>query len=213
MKTKKSHYIQDLILEGEHEHQDFKYQISDARKIARSISAFANNSGGHLLVGVKDNGRIVGVSSDEEIYMMHSAAMRYCRPAASIQFDTLRVHGKTVVVVTVPVAHRKPVTAPTEDGDYRAFVRVKDENVVASPVHLRLWHDEQSAAGVMLSYSDEESVFLRSMEEGGPLSLNSLVRRSTMGRYRIVSLLARLIRFGVVRCEWKDNGWIYSLCK
>ena len=35
MKPKKSHYIQDLILEGEHEHQDFKYQITDARKIAR----------------------------------------------------------------------------------------------------------------------------------------------------------------------------------
>ena len=51
-------------------HQDFKYQITDARKIARSISAFANNSGGHLLVGVKDNGSIVGVSSDEEIYMI-----------------------------------------------------------------------------------------------------------------------------------------------
>ena len=40
---KSRHYIQDLIEEGEHEHQDFKFQISDARKIARSISAFANN--------------------------------------------------------------------------------------------------------------------------------------------------------------------------
>ncbi|MDY5609301.1 MAG: putative DNA binding domain-containing protein, partial [Sodaliphilus sp.] len=53
MKTKD--YILQLIDEGEHEHQDFKYQISDAKKIARSISAFANNSGGRLLVGVKDN--------------------------------------------------------------------------------------------------------------------------------------------------------------
>ena len=208
-----SEQLLEWISEGEHQCQDFKYRVSDAAKLARSVSAFANTDGGRLLIGVRDDGVISGVRSDEEIYMMHSAAMRYCRPAASIHFDTLRVHGKTVVVVTVPVAQRKPVTAPTEDGDYRAFVRVKDENVVASPVHLRLWHDEQSAAGVMLSYSDEESVFLRSMEEGGPLSLNSLVRRSTMGRYRIVSLLARLIRFGVVRCEWKDNGWIYSLCK
>ena len=207
-----SEQLLEWISEGEHQCQDFKYRVSDAAKLARSVSAFANTDGGRLLIGVRDDGVISGVRSDEEIYMMHSAAMRYCRPAASIQFDTLRVHGKTVVV-TVPVAHRKPVTAPTEDGDYRAFVRVKDENVVASPVHLRLWHDEQSVAGVMLSYSDEESVFLRSMEEGGPLSLNSLVRRSAMGRYRIISLLARLIRFGVVRCEWKDNGWIYSLCK
>ncbi len=203
----------EWISEGEHQCQDFKYRVSDAAKQARSVSAFANTDGGRLLIGVRDDGVISGVRSEEEIYMMHSAAMKYCRPSASIQFDTLRIHGKTVVVVTVPVAHRKPVTAPTEAGEYRAFVRVADENVVASPVHLRLWHDEQSAAGVMLSYSDDESAFLSSMESGGPLSLNSLVRRSRMGRYRIISLLARLIRFNVVKCEWKDNGWIYSLYK
>ena len=49
-------YILSLIAQGEHDHQDFKFQINDARKIARSLSAFANNDGGHLLVGVKDNG-------------------------------------------------------------------------------------------------------------------------------------------------------------
>ena len=65
-------YILSLIAEGEHEHQDFKYQISDARKIARSISAFANHGGGHLLIGVKDNGAIVGISSDEEMYQFSS---------------------------------------------------------------------------------------------------------------------------------------------
>lgn len=46
-------YILELIEEGEHEMQDFKFSISDSRKIARSISAFANHSGGRLLVGVK----------------------------------------------------------------------------------------------------------------------------------------------------------------
>ena len=67
MEYKSKHFIQQLISEGEHEHQDFKYQISDAKKIARSISAFANNSGGRLLIGVKDNGKIAGVSSAEEL--------------------------------------------------------------------------------------------------------------------------------------------------
>ena len=50
-------YIQQLIAEGEHVHQDFKFAISDARKIAKSLSAFANTEGGRLLVGVKDNGK------------------------------------------------------------------------------------------------------------------------------------------------------------
>ena len=33
-------YLQQLIAEGEHQQQDFKFEISDARKIARSLSAF-----------------------------------------------------------------------------------------------------------------------------------------------------------------------------
>lgn len=54
-------YLQQLIAEGEHQQQDFKFEISDARKIARSLSAFSNTDGGRLLIGVKDNGRIAGV--------------------------------------------------------------------------------------------------------------------------------------------------------
>ncbi|MDE6809657.1 MAG: ATP-binding protein, partial [Muribaculaceae bacterium] len=51
-------YIRGLIDEGEHEHQDFKYAISDARKIASNISAFAYIAGGRLRGGVKDIGRM-----------------------------------------------------------------------------------------------------------------------------------------------------------
>ena len=70
-------YLRQIIAEGEHEHQDFKFAISDARKIARSISAFANNSGGRLLIGVKDNGVIAGVRNEEDIYVVEQAAQLY----------------------------------------------------------------------------------------------------------------------------------------
>ena len=78
-------YIHQLVAEGEHEHQDFKFEISDARKIARSISAFANTGGGRLLVGVKDNGKIAGIRSEEEIYMIEAAANMYCQPKVEIK--------------------------------------------------------------------------------------------------------------------------------
>lgn len=78
-------YVQQRIEEGEHLHQDFKFAITDARKIARSLSAFANTEGGRLLVGVKDNGKIAGVRSDEEIYMIEAAAQLYCRPPVTLE--------------------------------------------------------------------------------------------------------------------------------
>ena len=81
-------YLQQLIAEGEHQQQDFKFEISDARKIARSLSAFSNTDGGRLLIGVKDNGRIAGVRSEEEIYMIEAAAKLYCRPNVEIGVQT-----------------------------------------------------------------------------------------------------------------------------
>ena len=79
--TTDADYIQQLITEGEHVHQDFKFAISDARKIAKSLSAFANTGGGRLLIGVKDNGKIAGIRSEEELYMIEAAATMYCKPS------------------------------------------------------------------------------------------------------------------------------------
>ena len=78
--------IAELISQGEHLQQDFKYVISDARKIARTISAFANAAGGHLLIGVKDNGTIAGVRNEEDIFVVEQAAERYCRPPQHVEF-------------------------------------------------------------------------------------------------------------------------------
>ena len=84
-------YIYTLIAEGEHVEQDFKYEISDARKIARTLSAFANTQGGRLLIGVKDNGRIAGVRSDEEMYMIEAAAHLYCKPEVVVAMHVYKV--------------------------------------------------------------------------------------------------------------------------
>lgn len=64
-----SDYIKKLIEGGENQQLDFKYCVSDSRKIARTLVAFSNTDGGRLLIGVRDNGSIAGIKSDEEIYM------------------------------------------------------------------------------------------------------------------------------------------------
>ena len=104
-------YLLQLIREGEHQQQDFKYRVADACKLAKSVSAFANTDGGRLLIGVRDDGNLSGVRSEEEIYMMHQAAYKYCRPEASIKFDTYHVEGRTIVIATVPPSEHKPVCA------------------------------------------------------------------------------------------------------
>lgn len=107
-------YIHALIAEGEHQQQDFKFEISDARKIAKTLSAFANTDGGKLLIGVKDNGKIAGVRSDEEQYMIEAAAELYCSPEVNYIMQTYLVEGRSVLVVQIEESDRKPVYAKDE---------------------------------------------------------------------------------------------------
>ena len=203
------HYLLSLIKEGEHQQQDFKYRVSDARKLARSVSAFANTDGGRLLIGVRDDGHLSGVRSEEEIFMMHQAAYKYCKPEPSIKFDTYHVDGRTIVIATVPPSDKKPVCAEDEDGKSRAYIRIADENIVASPVHLALWRETQKTRGSVMTYDEAVRQLLDAME--GFLTLNQIVKRSNLARHQVIALLARLIRFGTAKWEYSDQQFLFSL--
>ena len=203
-------YLLSLIKEGEHQQQDFKYKVTDAAKLARSVSAFANTDGGRLLIGVRDDGHLSGVRSEEEIYMMHQAAYKFCKPEASIKFDTYHAEGRNIVVATVPPSLKRPVCALDEDGRQRAYIRIADENIVASPVHLALWREAQLERTTMMTYSDDVRRLIATLQTER-LTLNQVVRRSGLQRYKVISLLARLVRFGVVHWEYRDRQFLFFM--
>ena len=173
-------YLISLIKEGEHQQQDFKYRVSDACKLAKSVSAFANTDGGRLLIGVRDDGHLSGV----------------------------RLEGRTIVIATVPPSDKRPVFAIDEDGKTRAYIRIADENIVASPVLLTIWRDVQKQQGIVMTYTDTVRKLLDVMTEA--MTLNQLVRRSGIPRPKVITLLARLVRFGVARWEYIDQQFLFS---
>lgn len=200
------HYILRLIEEGEHERQDFKYQISDAKKIARSIAAFANNSGGRLLVGVKDNGHIVGVESDEEIYMIEQAASMYCRPEQHVGFELFKVEGKNVLLAQVTEATQKPVKAPDEDGHWKVFYRVADENVLASGIHVKaLKHSYRESGGALLSFSEKERELLHYLVDHGGITITGYSKLVHVSRFAAEESVVKLLEMKVVSLKY-HNG-------
>ncbi len=225
--------LRELIAQGEHQQQDFKYKVEDAAKLARSVSAFANTDGGRLLIGVRDDGSIHGVRSEEETFMMHAAACKFCTPAPTLQFETLQVptkpHGgglRTVVICTVMPSEQRPVFALEEKKI--AYVRVADENIVASPVHLAIWRQEGRLRGAAYGDTPAERALLSAVgNHPTGLPLNRLLREAvsflredhspkldTASRMRIdrsfaIECLARFIRFGLVQIVRHEQEWLF----
>lgn len=163
--------MREWIAQGEHQTQDFKCVISDARKIARSLSAFANHDGGRLLIGVKDNGVIAGVRNEEDIYVVEQAAERYCRPAQKVEFKAYKIEGNIhVIVASIAKADTRPVYVIEPDGSLRAYYRIADENIAAHPLMVRAWEKQRSAQSSTFSLESPQTAILEYLSEHSPLS-------------------------------------------
>lgn len=205
------HYIQNLIEEGEHEHQDFKFKISDARKIARSISAFANNTGGHLLIGVKDNGKVVGIESDEEIYMIEQAALMYCKPEQSVKCQSYRVEGKSVLKVDVPPAIQRPVKAQDDDKKWVAYYRVADENILASSLHVKVWNALQKGTTSFITFEDKERFLIEYLEEHDEISLEEYMREAHISKQSAEGSLIKLCAINALEIKYHNGKCVVAL--
>lgn len=204
-------YIHSLIAEGEHQQQDFKFEISDARKIAKTLSAFANTDGGRLLVGVKDNGKIAGVRSEEERYMVEAAARLYCTPQVDCEMQAFMAEGRCVLVVAIPESSHKPVYAKDESGRNLAYLRIADENILATPVHLRVWQQSDNPCGELMAFTGREQLLLRLLEENESLSLNKYCRMARISRRAAEHLLAKLIRYDIVEPVFEGHKFHFRL--
>lgn len=206
-------YIASLIEEGEHEHQDFKFAISDARKIARSLSAFANNDGGRLLIGVKDNGTVAGVRNEEDIYMVEQAAELYCRPAQHIEFTAFRVDAQAVVIrASIAKCDERPVQARDTDGTWSAYYRVADENIHAHPLMVAAWRrSNASAGGIVLRAGGLESRLLEHVASAGGAGVlpESVAPAMCISRASASGLITRLAAIGVL--DFRYDGTAFRI--
>lgn len=207
------HYIQLLIEQGEHQRLDFKFAVNDSKKIARSLSAFANTHGGTLLIGVKDNGNITGVSSDEEFYMVQSASQLHTKPEVFFETKKHNISGKTVLEIIVPESKEKPHSAPDYKGFMKAFVRVKDENRLADSVIVKVWKNEKQKSGVKIFYTEAEKFLLNYLEENDFISFREYARKAKISRFKAEKILVNFILLDIVKYDFNESSIIYKLKK
>lgn len=204
-------YVKDLIKKGEGQQLDFKFEISDAKKMARTFSAFANTDGGKLLIGVKDNGRISGIRSEEEAYMAESAAHVFCKPAVQYTLKKWEIEGKSVLEIEIPVSRKRPHFAKDDKGTWIAYVRVRDENIKANRIIVEVWKSQGRKKGVLLNYGKEEEALIDYLNEHGIISLSTYTRIAKTSRARAEKILARLIAIKVLDFEINDKTIYFKL--
>lgn len=206
-----SNYIRNLILQGEHQQQDFKYQVNDSRKIARTLVAFANTDGGKLLIGVKDNGAIAGIRADEEYHMIEAAAQLYCKPEVDFAFRHWNMEGRRLLEIDVPRAQAKPVMARSEDGHWQAWVRVGDQNILADDIMVKFWKKIKSPRGAFIQYSEKEKLLLEYLASHPTISLQKYILIAGIPRPEAENIIVNLMIAGLVEIRQNEHHTWFRL--
>lgn len=207
---KKKHPIEALIEQGEHQQLDFKFEVSDSKKIARTLSAFANTDGGRLLIGVKDNGHISGVRSEEEYYMIEAASTMYTRPEVPFKATRWDVNGKTVLEVYIAPSPDKPHSAPDKEDSYKAYIRVADENILANEVLMLAWQKKQKPDGTLLKISKPVEKLFAYLEEHPYINVSQLCRVAHINYYTAKNILSDLMAVDALRYVVIDKRIYYE---
>lgn len=203
--THASKLLHRLISEGEHVTQDFKYTINNPRKIARSLSAFANNAGGRLLIGVDDNGVIKGVRSEEDIYVVEAAAEIYCTPPLHPSFTAYKDKGGALVIrADVEKADLRPVYVKEADNQLKAYYRVADENILAHPLMVAVWENSRRNPSFSFELSPERVSILKCLESQ-PLSVEELLCAVRMSKDRLEKTITELCAMHLIDFTFSDR--------
>ena len=206
-----SNYIQKLIEEGEHQMLDFKFEISDSKKIARTLVAFANTDGGRLLIGVKDNGSISGIRSEEEKYMIQTAAEMYCQPVVDFEAKEWNVNGKTVLEVIVPKSKYHKHRAPDHNNLYKVYTRVKDQNILADGILLKIWKYQNNKQNIRVTFSDAEMFLLKYLNENEKITIKEFVQKAEINRREAERILVNFTVINMVKYEITEKEVYFTL--
>lgn len=169
------------VAEREGKTREYKRDLSSPAKPLRTIAAFANSAGGQLVIGVADDGAVVGVADplaeEERIANLISDSIS---PQLVPAIDLVTLGEDTVLVVDVPLSTRRPHFITSQGIDRGVYVRLGSTTRKADPALVA--ELERTARGVAFEDQPESRATLDDLDlaaltelRGRPTGVEDLV--------------------------------------
>jgi len=190
--------LKNLIATGESSFLEFKHKVASPEKIAKEMVAFANTNGGRILIGIGDNGDIIGIDSYyEEEFWLNQAAKDVCVPPIDINIEMVHTGKKDILIVEVPESEKKPIAVKGKK-KRSVYIRQADENILASDDRVEILKNKSSNEGVTFEYGEREQQLFRYLKEYGDITIKRFSIISNITTYRAERVLVDMASAGVL---------------
>lgn len=209
--------LKEIIAEGESSVLEFKRKATTPNKLAREIAALANTKGGILIIGVDDDGTIVGVRSEKsEIDIVEQACVFHIFPPVQYEIEIIEYKDKDIILVHIPESKTKPHVVEIEDTEKkrmvkRAYIRLGEKSVIASKEMYKLMTSQANGKPLKISIGDRERRLFSYLEKHERITVKEFAAIVNISRRRAERILIDLVRANVIVIHNDTSNDYFSL--
>jgi len=200
--------IKKMIARGEGDVVEFKKKANHPDKIVREVVAFVNTKGGHLFVGVSDDGTIAGLKHPEDDeFALNKAFEELCKPKIEFEVETVSFEdGKMILHYEFIEGTQKPHYAFLEKSHRygKAFIRLRDRSIQASPEMRKILKDRENDSNP-IPIEESTSELFKFLEKNMQITLSQYCELSGLNKKLASNKLVSLALSGALKIDPREG--------
>ena len=185
---------------------EWKEKVPSPSRMARTLAAFSNGTGGRIWVGMCDEGQPLGVVNFETAGRAMNAAAALVDPAPQSSFHRVPlVDGRSLLRVDVRPGSKGPYCVVGKGGERVAYLRNRDTTCPIPESEIGRMRKNSTH----LSLQEKDWRLLSLLERNDGMKLKELVRRMRMGEREVRRRMVALHRASLTR-EVEGRGHVLT---
>ncbi|NJO86401.1 MAG: hypothetical protein HC818_07685 [Synechococcaceae cyanobacterium RM1_1_27] len=201
---------------GESQTMEWKQRFSSRVAVARSLSALANTQGGIILVGIADDGTVVGLADPQAVMeQVQQVAAFHLEPAIDLDCQIVQWGSALVLVVQVPNSDHKP-HALTQLDPYsqRVYLRQGAATVPVGTAQIKAMQKRGDPSGTDVNLATLEPMqrlLIAYLAQHKQITLRQFCHIANCSKRRGQQIIVKSLRAGLINRFELDRDPSYSL--
>ncbi len=204
------------VAAGESQTLEFKRRFSSLVAVARSLSALANTQGGVLLVGIADDGAVIGLADPQAaLEQVQQVAAFHLEPPLNLECQIVQWGSAFVLVVEVPNSDHKP-HALTQLGRHsqRVYLRQGAASVPVGAAQIKALQKRGDPSGAdvdLATLEPMQRLLIGYLAQHERITLRQFCHIANCSKRRGQQIIVKSLRAGLINCFEQERDPSYSL--
>ena len=135
----------------------------------------------------------------------------YCKPEVKFSISRWDINGKVVLEVYVAHDAKNLYKAPDKNGKWKAFFRVNDESILATPLQVKVWKAQRFRKPIRFKLTEKDQKLINHLNEHGVISIEEYSRIGFISGKESEEALINLTVMGIVNLVSTAEGEYFEI--